>query len=76
VVSSASGAGESGTVPPDCVRWGLGWTGATVESARSDVYWVTDPATGHRAEITVAQPVRSGEGGIWAVVQAGSVALG
>lgn len=54
----------------------LGWDDATVEPARPDVYWVTDPASGTMAELTLAQPARQGDGGIWAVTRAGSIALG
>jgi hypothetical protein len=54
----------------------LGWQDAAVELVRPDVYWVTDPVSGAMAELDLAQPVRPGEGGIWAVARAGSVALG
>jgi hypothetical protein len=54
----------------------LGWQDATVEPVRPDAYWVTDPVSGTMAELTLTQPVREGEGGIWAVTRAGSVALG
>lgn len=54
----------------------LGWADAPVEAVRPGTYWVTDPATGARAELDLAQPARPGEGGIWAVTQARSVALG
>jgi hypothetical protein len=54
----------------------LGWQEAGVEPVRPGVYWVTDPVSGARAEVELGQPARSGEGGIWAVVEARSVALG
>ncbi|HEY8525475.1 MAG TPA: hypothetical protein VIL48_10955 [Acidimicrobiales bacterium] len=54
----------------------LGWDDAGVEPVRPGVYWLTDPATGARAEVELAQPARTGDGGIWAVVDARSVALG
>ncbi|HLM28611.1 MAG TPA: hypothetical protein VK360_01715 [Acidimicrobiales bacterium] len=52
----------------------LGWQDATVEQEQTDpgIYRVTDPASGARADITLAQPVRQGQGGIWAIVRAGS----
>jgi hypothetical protein len=52
----------------------LGWTDADVQQAQPDpvTFWVTDLA----AELVLAQPVRQGEGGIWAVTQAGSIGLG
>jgi hypothetical protein len=56
----------------------LGWEDADVQQARPDplTFWVTDPASGTMAELTLGQPVRQGEGGIWAVTRAGSIALG
>jgi hypothetical protein len=56
----------------------LGWTDADVFQAQPDpvTFWVTDPATGTMAELVLDQPVRQGEGGIWAVTRAGSIALG
>lgn len=54
----------------------LGWQEAGVEPVRPGVHWVTDPATGARAEVVLDQPARQGDGGIWAVVEARSVALG
>lgn len=54
----------------------LGWQEAGVEPVRPGVYWVTDPVSGARAEVELGQPARPGEGGIWAVVEARSVALG
>jgi hypothetical protein len=54
----------------------LGWQDATVEPVRPGAYWVTDPASGTMAELDLTQPAREGEGGIWAVTRAGSVALG
>jgi hypothetical protein len=54
----------------------LGWIDAEVETVRPGTYPVIDPAAGARAEIAIAQPARQGDGGIWAVAQAGSVALG
>ena len=54
----------------------LGWQEAGVEPVRPGMYWLTDPASGARAEVELGQPARPGEGGIWAVVEARSVALG
>jgi hypothetical protein len=56
----------------------LGWADADVQQAQPDpvTFWVTDPATGAMAELVLDQPVRQGEGGIWAVTRAGSIALG
>jgi hypothetical protein len=56
----------------------LGWADAEVQQAQPDpvTFWVTDPATGTMAELVLDQPVRKGEGGIWAVTRAGSIALG
>ena len=51
----------------------FGWQDAGAEQlAEPSVYRVTDPASGARADITLAQPARQGEGGIWAVVRAGA----
>jgi len=50
----------------------LGWQDAGIEQVQPSTYRVTDPASGARAELALAQPARQGEGGIWAVVRAGS----
>lgn len=50
----------------------LGWQDATVSEAQPSTYVVTDPASGARALLVLAQPARQGEGGIWAVTRAGS----
>jgi hypothetical protein len=51
----------------------LGWqnAGVEVDEVQPSSYVVTNPATGARASLTLAQPVRHGGGGIWAIVQAG-----
>lgn len=54
----------------------LGWADAGVEPVRPGAYWLTDPASGARAEVVLDQPARPGDGGIWAVTEARSVALG
>jgi hypothetical protein len=54
----------------------LGWVDASVEQVGPSAYWVTDQAaSGTVAQVEVAQPVRQGEGGIWAVTAAGSMPL-
>jgi hypothetical protein len=50
----------------------LGWPDTGIEQVQPSTYQVTDPASGARAELALAQPARQGEGGIWAVVRAGS----
>jgi hypothetical protein len=52
----------------------FGWQDAGAEQVLADpsTYRVTDPASGARADITLAQPARQGDGGIWAVVRAGA----
>jgi hypothetical protein len=50
----------------------LGWPGATAATPRPDQYVVTDPASGARATLVLAQPARTGSGGIWVVTHAGS----
>jgi hypothetical protein len=50
----------------------LGWPDTGIEQVQPSTYRVTDPASGARAELALAQPARQGEGGIWAVVRAGS----
>jgi hypothetical protein len=55
---------------------GLGWDNATVVMRQTGWYEVTDPATGAAADLALQQPVRTGEGGIWAVTRAGSVGTG
>jgi hypothetical protein len=40
--------------------------GADVEPAGSNIYRVTDPATGQAFIVEVIQPVTQGTGGIWA----------
>jgi hypothetical protein len=50
----------------------LGWQDAGIEQVQPSIYRVTDPASGARADLTLAQPARQGEGGIWTVVRAGS----
>lgn len=55
---------------------GLGWDDATVVMLRTGWYEVTDRATGAAADLALEQPVRTGEGGIWAVTRAGSVGTG
>jgi hypothetical protein len=52
----------------------LGWQDATVREDQPSTYVVTDPASGARALLVLAQPARQGEGGIWAVTRAGSTA--
>jgi hypothetical protein len=54
----------------------FGWADAGIEPVRPGVYWLTDPATGARAEVALGQPARPGQGGIWAVTEARSVPLG
>jgi hypothetical protein len=53
----------------------LGWVDASVEQVGPSAYWVTDQASGTVAQVEVAQPVRQGEGGIWAVTAVGSMPL-
>jgi hypothetical protein len=53
----------------------LGWSDVAVEQVGPSTYWVTDQASGTVAQVDVAQPVRQGEGGIWAITQASSMAL-
>lgn len=55
---------------------GLGWENPTVVMRQTGWYQVTDPATGAAADLALRQPARTGEGGIWAVTRAGSVATG
>jgi hypothetical protein len=50
----------------------LGWQNADFDELQPSLYRVTDPASGAHADLTLAQPVRQGSGGIWAVVRAGS----
>jgi hypothetical protein len=50
----------------------LGWQDPGIEQMQPSTYRVTDPASGAQAELALAQPARQGEGGIWAVVRAGS----
>jgi hypothetical protein len=50
----------------------LGWQDAVVEPTRSGVYRVTDGASGTVADVTLTQPARTGEGGIWAISRVGS----
>jgi hypothetical protein len=50
----------------------LGWQDASTEQLQPSTYRVSDPASGARADVTLAQPARQGPGGIWAVVRAGS----
>jgi hypothetical protein len=56
----------------------LGWQDAGVDQVMPQpaVYRVTDPASGTQADLTMAQVVREGSGGIWAVVRAGSAPVG
>ena len=46
----------------------FGWSAATATSADGHTVDVTDPASGAKASLDVAQPVRPGAGGIWVVV--------
>jgi hypothetical protein len=46
----------------------IGWTGARIEPAPNGAIRITNPATGAQFEVTMAQPARQGEGGIWAIV--------
>lgn len=50
----------------------LGWEDAVVEQVQPGTFRVTDPESGASALITLAQPAREGEGGIWAVTRVGS----
>jgi hypothetical protein len=52
----------------------LGWRGAGIEPVQGQpsTYRVTDPASGAQAVITLSQPARHGNGGIWAIVRVGS----
>jgi hypothetical protein len=53
----------------------LGWSDARIDVVfPSSTYRLTDPASGAQAVLTLAQPARQGDSGIWAVVRAGSTA--
>jgi hypothetical protein len=56
-------------------RGELGWQDASMEQVQvqPSTYRVTDPASGAQADLTLSQPARQGDSGIWAVVRAGSV---
>jgi hypothetical protein len=54
----------------------LGWQDAGIDEVQPSLYRVTEPASGAHADLTLAQPVRQGSGGIWAVVRAGSTPVG
>jgi hypothetical protein len=54
----------------------LAWQDAGTEQVQPSIYRVTDPASGARADLTLAQPARQGEGGIWTVVRASSAPHG
>jgi len=46
----------------------FGWAGATAAPTDADTVEVTDLASGAKASLEEAQPVRQGAGGIWVVV--------
>jgi hypothetical protein len=52
----------------------LGWSKVLVEEVAPFTHWATDPASGGTVEVEIAQPVRQGEGGIWAVTRVSSTA--
>jgi hypothetical protein len=47
----------------------LRWDDVTVTMVQPSGYQITDPATHAKAVLALAQPVRTGQGGIWAVTR-------
>jgi hypothetical protein len=54
----------------------LGWDDAKAESPSSDSILLTDVPTGAQVEVTMDQPARTGEAGIWAVTSLRSISGG
>jgi hypothetical protein len=51
----------------------LGWNDPDVEFMTHDTLRITDPPAGAQVEVTVGQPSRVGDGGIWAITSLRSV---
>jgi hypothetical protein len=62
---------DPGTVVLFYAQSVLGWTSPVVEALPDSMYRATDTASGIAFDFVVSQPVRAGEGGIWAITRVG-----